>query len=73
MIFKTFIIGMVLVGITFILTELHRYQVYSEEIEREEEHDVIGDGNLLRSALYQYEDDLSELEAFMEGNANDKK
>lgn len=37
MIFKTFIAGMVLVGITFILTELHRYQVYSEELEMEEE------------------------------------
>lgn len=35
MIFKTFIIGMVLVGITIILTELHRYQVYKAEIERE--------------------------------------
>ena len=35
MIFKTFIIGMVLVGITIILTELHRYMVYSEELERE--------------------------------------
>ena len=39
MIFKTFIAGMVLVGITFILTELHRYQVYKTDIEREEEHD----------------------------------
>lgn len=38
MIFKTFIIGMVLVGITIILTELHRYMVYSEELEREEEN-----------------------------------
>lgn len=38
MIFRTFVIGMVLVGITVILTELHRYMVYSEEIEREEEH-----------------------------------
>ena len=37
MIFKTFVIGMVLVGITVILTELHRYIVYSEEIEREED------------------------------------
>jgi hypothetical protein len=36
MIFKTFIIGMMLVGIAVILTELHRYMVYSEEIEREE-------------------------------------
>lgn len=34
MIFKTFIIGMVLVGIAVILTELHRYMVYSEELER---------------------------------------
>ena len=33
----------------------------------------IGDENLLRSARYQYEDDLNELEALMEGNANDKK
>lgn len=38
MIFKTFIAGMVLVGNTFILTELHRYQVYSEELEREDEN-----------------------------------
>lgn len=38
MIFKTFVIGMVLVGITIIITELHRYMVYSEEIERVEEH-----------------------------------
>nr|DAN07326.1 MAG TPA: hypothetical protein [Caudoviricetes sp.]DAN81810.1 MAG TPA: hypothetical protein [Caudoviricetes sp.] len=35
MIIKTFIIGMVLVGIAVILTELHRYMVYSEELERE--------------------------------------
>lgn len=38
MIFRTFVIGMVLFGITFILTEMHRYQVYKEEIEREEEN-----------------------------------
>lgn len=37
MIFKTFVIGMVLVGITVILTELHRYLVYSEELKKEEE------------------------------------
>lgn len=37
MIIKTFVMGMLLVGITLILTELHRYMVYSEEIEREEE------------------------------------
>lgn len=39
MIFKTFIIGMVLVGIAVILTELHRYMVYTEELEREEDID----------------------------------
>lgn len=38
MIIKTFIGCMVLVGITIILTELHRYMVYSEELEREEEN-----------------------------------
>lgn len=38
MLIKAFIVCMVLVGITVILTELHRYMVYSEEIEREEEH-----------------------------------
>lgn len=38
MIFKTFIAGMVLVGITFVLTELHRYMVYTEELEREDEN-----------------------------------
>lgn len=37
MVIKTFIIGMVLVGTTIILTELHRYMVYSEELEREAE------------------------------------
>ena len=35
MIIKTFIVCTVLVGITFILTEVHRYQVYKEDIERE--------------------------------------
>lgn len=39
MLIKTFIIGMVLVGTTVILTELHRYMVYSEEIEREKDID----------------------------------
>lgn len=39
MVIKTFIVGMVLVGITIILTELHRYMVYSEELEREESSD----------------------------------
>lgn len=37
MIFRTFVIGMVLVGTAIILTELHRYMVYKEDIEREEE------------------------------------
>ena len=44
-----------------------------DKAEEAEDDRHIGDGNLLRSALYQYEDDLSELEALMEGNANDKK
>lgn len=37
MIIKTFVVGMVIVGIAIILSELHRYKVYSEELEREEE------------------------------------
>ena len=40
MIIKTFVVGMVIVGITIILTELHRYMVYSEELEREEDHGI---------------------------------
>lgn len=36
MIIKTFVMGMVLAGITFMLAELHRYQVYKGEIEQEE-------------------------------------
>ncbi|WP_314790280.1 hypothetical protein [Mogibacterium diversum] len=36
MIIRTFVIGMVIVGIAFILAELHRYQVYKGEIEQEE-------------------------------------
>ena len=39
MIFKTFVIGMVLVGVTVILTELHRYMVYSEDLEKEQSSD----------------------------------
>ena len=35
MIIKTFIAGMVLVGIAIILSELHRYKVYGKELERE--------------------------------------
>ena len=35
MIIKAFIVGMVLVGITLVITEVHRYQVYKEDIERE--------------------------------------
>ena len=35
MVIKTFVMGMVLVGITFILAELHRYQVYKKEIEQD--------------------------------------
>lgn len=44
-----------------------------DKAEEAEDDRNIGDGNLLRSALYQYEDDLNELEALIEGNANDKK
>ena len=39
MIIKTFIVGMVLVGITLAITEVHRYQVYKEDIEREQSSD----------------------------------
>lgn len=38
-----------------------------DKAEEAEGDRYIGDGNLLRSALYQYEDDLSELEKIMEG------
>ena len=38
MIIKAFIVCMVLVGIAIILSELHRYTVYSEELEREDEN-----------------------------------
>ena len=38
MIIRTFVIGMVIVGITFVLTEAHRYMVYKAEIEQEEEN-----------------------------------
>lgn len=37
MIIKAFIVCMTLFGITLVLTELHRYQVYKAEIEREED------------------------------------
>lgn len=39
MLFKTFIVGMVLVGITLVITEVHRYQVYKEDMEREQSSD----------------------------------
>lgn len=39
MIIKAFIVCMVLVGITVILTELHRYMVYSEELEKKQSSD----------------------------------
>lgn len=39
MIIRTFVIGMVLVGITFVLIELHRYQVYKAENEQEMSND----------------------------------
>ncbi|WLD76159.1 hypothetical protein QU661_07735 [Mogibacterium neglectum] len=39
MLVRTFIIGMVIVGITLVITELHRYMVYSEELEKEQSSD----------------------------------
>lgn len=36
MIIKAFIISTVLVGITFVLTKVHRYQVYKKDIEQED-------------------------------------
>ena len=38
-----------------------------DKAEEAEDDRYIGDGNLLRSALNQYEDDLRELEKIMEG------
>lgn len=37
MLVRTFIIGMLLVGITLVITEVHRYQVYKDDVEREAE------------------------------------
>lgn len=37
MIIKTIIVCMVLVGITLVITEAHRYQMYKAEVEREAE------------------------------------
>lgn len=42
-------------------------EILKDKAEEAEGDRCIGDVNLLRSALYQYEDDLSELEALMEG------
>ena len=39
MLVRTFIIGMVLVGITLVITEVDRYMVYKEDIEREQASD----------------------------------
>lgn len=39
MLVRTFIIGMVLVGITLAITEVHRYQVYKADIEKEISND----------------------------------
>lgn len=54
MVIKAFIIGAVLVGITIILTEVHRYQVYKADIEQEDkQHDTrrITKGNRTTQAL----------------------
>lgn len=48
-------------------------EILKDKAEEAEDDRNIGDGNLLRSALYQYEDDLDELEALMEGSTDDKK
>nr|DAF34845.1 MAG TPA: putative integral membrane protein [Caudoviricetes sp.] len=39
MVIKAFIVCMVLVGIALVITEAHRYQVYKEDIEREQSSD----------------------------------
>ena len=49
MVIKTFIVGMVLVGITFIVTELHRYQVYKKEIEQDALNERKEGGTVYRS------------------------
>lgn len=43
-------------------------ELIKDKAEEAEDDRYIGDGNLLRSALYQYEDDLNELEKIMEAN-----
>ena len=72
MVIKTFIIGMVLVGITVILTELHRYMVYKAEIEQEENNgmnidrrkryfgDILSEEQLTRTELPEIEDAIEE-------------
>ena len=57
MIIKTFIAGMVLVGIAIILSELHRYKVYSEELERELELERAYDPIALERLLKMEEED----------------
>lgn len=42
-------------------------EILKDKAEDAEDDRYIGDGNLLRSALNQYEDDLSELRQIMEG------
>lgn len=43
-------------------------EILRDKAEEAESDFYIGDKNLLRSALNQYEDDLRELEEFMEAN-----
>ena len=64
MIFKTFIIGMVLVGIAVILTELHRYMVYSEELKKETE----GEKKLLQNLQRDLIRDLETIEKEAQGD-----
>lgn len=42
-------------------------EILKDKAEEAEDDRYIGDGNLLRSALYQYEGDLNELRQIMEG------
>lgn len=39
MLIKVFIVCMTLVGITLVITEVHRYQVYKADVEREAQED----------------------------------
>lgn len=83
MVIKTFIVGMVLVGITVILTELHRYMVYKAEIEQEADMDVdrrkryfgdiLSEEQLTRTELPEIEDAIVEELALPVVSAENKR